>query len=1029
MRCLQPIIYRGALLALFTLLFPLTLTAQPKCEVTHYDELNSIASSTNRILQGKDGMIWLATTNGICRFDGYGFDIFKTHPGDGINVQSDNINRGSFDSLDNIWCQIESRVLHFDTHNCQFTDVLSALEKTDGCTYRIKRIRATRNGFTWLITDDDKYICIADSCPANSAKTVLQGVGKIGTIVAGTGNESWLIGTNRTYIYRERHLSVVPCNFRSIANSGNKTWVVTRGGKLCYYDKATNRIIRLRNSSIPGDIQKIKGMSGNRLGIITNTHLCVFNTSDGDLTCDNFTYRTKDIREDGDGNLWILSREGFLLGFRGGKLYRKLDLSVLYHAYWYIDHAGNMWFIDDSGTIYYLEKNSDNLRKHPVSSPSMAKGSNFFCDSKDNVWLRTAHGVFRLSFRQPGFTTLPCPVQPEDTKAMMADHTGHYWISAKDAGTVRIYNSALQLTGYLNSEGGIQQEYCTFGAKVYCMVQDKSKNIWLGCKPEGLYRLTPKNDGTYHITHFDRLLNSNDIHDMLLDKRGRLWVATISGGVNCVTHPESSNPQAYNTGHGLNGLPTNFTQRATSLCLTHDNKLVVGTKEGLLLADINAQDVKSISFKRHFREPGRTSSLGCGSINSIFEDSRHRVFVCTESNGTNQIVSDNLLDNQLSFLHYNTSNGGGTDCALRMFEENGQLYVIAPDKLIRLQTNVGDECESSLLLANDRLAFVNTPPIRQKNGQWLIALDNGTISILPGKQPRLTPNAPLVITSAIIPGEKTIYDTNSNGAIVLPPGRKDININFARLNYSSSKLINYAFRMEGSKDWTYLGTGHSILLSDLNPGTIQLDIRSTNGNGEWTDNIRTIDIIVKPTFWQSGWGILTIAGIIAAILGVTAITGIYVHRIKKKHRELLEVYLRLVNPPAQEKDIQEKAHSEAVAKAAISPRDDAFMQKVLAFVEKHIADSDANIDNMSSELAISRSGLNRKTKLFFGITPIELLREARIRRAEILLKDDGKTVNEIAYDCGFSDPKYFSKCFKASTGKTPSEYRGFFMAQ
>lgn len=100
------------------------------------------------------------------------------------------------------------------------------------------------------------------------------------------------------------------------------------------------------------------------------------------------------------------------------------------------------------------------------------------------------------------------------------------------------------------------------------------------------------------------------------------------------------------------------------------------------------------------------------------------------------------------------------------------------------------------------------------------------------------------------------------------------------------------------------------------------------------------------------------------------------------------------------------------------------MQKVLAFVEKHISDSDANIDGMASELAVSRSGLNRKTKLFFGITPIELLREARIRRAEILLKDCEKTINEVAYDCGFSDPKYFSKCFKASTGKTPSEYRG-----
>lgn len=99
------------------------------------------------------------------------------------------------------------------------------------------------------------------------------------------------------------------------------------------------------------------------------------------------------------------------------------------------------------------------------------------------------------------------------------------------------------------------------------------------------------------------------------------------------------------------------------------------------------------------------------------------------------------------------------------------------------------------------------------------------------------------------------------------------------------------------------------------------------------------------------------------------------------------------------------------------------MKKVLAFVEDHISDSDVNINIMASELAISRTGMNRKIKQFFGITPVELLREARIRHACVLLKDSDKSINEVAFDCGFSDPKYFSKCFKNSIGKTPTEYR------
>ena len=69
------------------------------------------------------------------------------------------------------------------------------------------------------------------------------------------------------------------------------------------------------------------------------------------------------------------------------------------------------------------------------------------------------------------------------------------------------------------------------------------------------------------------------------------------------------------------------------------------------------------------------------------------------------------------------------------------------------------------------------------------------------------------------------------------------------------------------------------------------------------------------------------------------------------------------------------------------------------------------------------AGLQRKLKQTMGITPQELLSEARIKHACKLLRTSEKTVAEVAYACGFSDPKYFSKCFKQSTGKTPSEYK------
>ena len=106
-----------------------------------------------------------------------------------------------------------------------------------------------------------------------------------------------------------------------------------------------------------------------------------------------------------------------------------------------------------------------------------------------------------------------------------------------------------------------------------------------------------------------------------------------------------------------------------------------------------------------------------------------------------------------------------------------------------------------------------------------------------------------------------------------------------------------------------------------------------------------------------------------------------------------------------------------------SPEDEAFMRRIMDFVEKNISNADVNIGDMAEAAAVSRSGLQRKIKQMMGVTPLDFLREARIKRACQLLENSNKSISDIAYECGFSDPKYFSRSFKTSTGKSPSDYR------
>ena len=88
-----------------------------------------------------------------------------------------------------------------------------------------------------------------------------------------------------------------------------------------------------------------------------------------------------------------------------------------------------------------------------------------------------------------------------------------------------------------------------------------------------------------------------------------------------------------------------------------------------------------------------------------------------------------------------------------------------------------------------------------------------------------------------------------------------------------------------------------------------------------------------------------------------------------------------------------------------------------------MGDSSIGVQDMAEAAAMSRSSLNRKMHTLLGVTPADFLREARMKRACELLRTTGRTTSDIAYACGFSDPKYFSKTFKASQGMSPKDFR------
>lgn len=102
--------------------------------------------------------------------------------------------------------------------------------------------------------------------------------------------------------------------------------------------------------------------------------------------------------------------------------------------------------------------------------------------------------------------------------------------------------------------------------------------------------------------------------------------------------------------------------------------------------------------------------------------------------------------------------------------------------------------------------------------------------------------------------------------------------------------------------------------------------------------------------------------------------------------------------------------------------DDLFMKKFIQMIEENYANPDFNIEKGSEKLGLSRVHLYRKVKELSGITPIEFLRNYRLKCAAEMLRQRSATISEVAYATGFGSPAYFSKCFKAVYHITPTEF-------
>lgn len=634
-------------------------------------------------------------------------------------------------------------------------------------------------------------------------------------------------------------------------------------------------------------------------------------------------------------------------------------------------------------------------------------------DRQGNSWTVTGNGIVK---RSP--IRRPVDLWP-DTKGIqmryfLVDNHQRYWMSGKDDKSVRLFDRDNHLLGYLRPNGTLSPSPTPFGHPVYGIRQDRQGNIWLACKPGGVFRLTA-HDASFSVTHASALGNT-PAYDIAFDSWGRTWVGTFGKGIVCLQQ-----------GRAIT-LPGTEGMKIRNMLITPEGVLLAASTDGLVVASV-AKSPSAMNARVHRKEAGRATSLSCSAVMHILRLGNGHIWIATESGGIDELSSKNLLEPQLTFRHFDTTNGLPGDVALAMADFGGRILITSSNQFMLLDPATGHADSYGHYFLGRKCRFSDAIPTQLPDGRWLFGLQDGAFALTSQDFAKSRFVPPIALTSITVESQPELTAVNTLKSFSLKPNERSVTISFAALDYTAPEQVRYAYRLNKDDSWKDIGSTHSISLPELKPGHYDLQIKSTNADGRWVDNTRTLAIDVQPRFTETRAFTFLLMLLIAVAATLLVYTYLYIHRIKQQRQDALKKYLDLVNAtdaPATHASAQ--AITSAVANTIDDNQEaeaepDAFMQKVMDYVRTHIDDTELNINTLAAALAISRSGLNRKMKQIVGITPSDFIKEVRLKHSCALLLTTTKNVSEVAYACGFSDPKYFSKCFKASFGCTPSEYR------
>lgn len=804
-------------------------------------------------LKDKKGFMWFATQQGVSRYDGYGFTVYK-HSAQKNNSLKNNL---TFDLLEDeqgsIWVATGSGLNKFNHHDGSF----SFIEETEGLI--IRDLFMDHKNRIWLGTSNGLYLFekskgitkVYKHSPADNNSISHDFVYKI------TEDEGilWIAsmkGLNRfdpeteefTYFLHdpEDKNSISGNHTRSVmVDSKKRIWISILGGGLSLFDREQNRFVNFNhepdnsNSLSHDDARTLLEGNDGRIWVGTeNGGISIldygtktFTNYKNDLFDTNSLSHNSiySIYKDDIGNIWIGTYAGGVnfvpnVGekfkhyrtnpFDKNSLSNNLILGI--HG----DSKGNIIIGTDGGGINYLDRKTrkfTHFRNEPDDPNSISSDYVYTAiEYKEDV---LAAGYYRGGFDLINLKTgaikhhLPDTTNPESISAIsigsaLKDKNGKLWLGTADKGGLNLYDP--ETATFEHFQPTLVREKYINGGFVYVMYEDKMENFWIGTD-DGLVFFDRKNKVFLNYKH-DSTNSQNIVNSILEDKHGNLWIGTVDAGLNYF-NTTTKEFTAYTTDDGLPG------NTVYGMLEDNNGNIWFSSNKGLSIFD-----------------PATTKCRNYG-LNDGVQANSFKPNVCYKTpdgemffggvNGINSFYPDSIEDNTFIPPIFITD--------LQIFNKSVEIGV-----------------EGS-------------------------------------------------------PLKRSILDTKS---ITIDHDQTFLTFEFAALNFTNSQKNQYAYKLEGfDKDWIYSGDKRNTTYTNLDPGRYVFMVKGSNNDDEWNEVGASLEIIVTPPFYQTWWFRAIIA---CSLLGMAiSFSNFRMNRIHKQKQNLeKQVLERTTQIVKQKEELQEQ---------------------------------------------------------------------------------------------------------------------------